>query len=255
MALARSGAGFVLCIVAVSGCARFGYDPLQAKAQIVESDADVGTTDGQGGNVNPSDDAGSGLMDTEVVDVLAPPDVTESPDVVSDAGSDALDEASDAPPPSTGVVIDLSDPLAMLRNGATKINGMELDLVTGDYFQAGSAYLPTPYPIGPTTTFSIAFSFRIYGGDGVGGADGFTLVWQNAGPTALGTAGSSLGYASTVTPSVAVEFDTYKTAGNDLNDNHLRSGHRRQRASGAGRSLDAPVRSQRRCITQCVGRL
>jgi hypothetical protein len=202
-------------LVAVTGCARFGYDPIEAKAnaQIVGSDADVVASDGQGGNVIPPHDSGAALSETSDLDVLTQSDITESPDVIPDDGSDA-------PPPSTGVVIDLSDPLAMLRNGAAKINGTELDLVTGDYFQAGSTYLPTPYPIGPTTTFSIAFSFRLYGVDGVGGADGFTLVWQNAGPTALGTAGSSLGYATAVTPSVAVEFDTYKTTG-DQNDNHV----------------------------------
>jgi hypothetical protein len=208
-------------LVAVAGCARFGYDPIEAKAQIVESDAGAGVTDGQGGNVSPPDEAGSDLMEAGDLDVLTQADITEPVDVVTDAGSEpGLDDSSDGPMQSTGVVVDLSDPLAMLRNGAAKINGTELDLVTADFFQAGSAYLPTPYAIGPATTFSIAFSFRIYGGDGVGGADGFTLVWQNAGPTALGTAGSSLGYASTVTPSVAVEFDTYKTAG-DQNDNHV----------------------------------
>jgi hypothetical protein len=220
MAVARSGAGFVACLLVVAGC-RFGYDPIEAKAsaQIAESDADIIATDGQGGNVIPADDAGSVLSDTSILDVLTQPDVTELPDVVSDGS--AFDEASDAPPLSNVVVVDLSDPTSMVRNGAARIDGTSLNLVTGEYFQAGSAYLPTPYAIGPTTTFSIAFSFRLYGVDGVGGADGFTLVWQNAAPTALGGAGSSLGYANAVAPSVAVEFDTYKTAGNDQNDNHV----------------------------------
>jgi len=210
MAVARPGAGFVACLVVAAGCARFGYDPIEAraKAPIVEGDAHIA---GESGAFSPPDDSGAGLAETLAPDVVTQLDDAEPPDVVTDAGSDA----------STGRVVDFSDPGATLRNGATKIDGTALNLVTGDFYQAGSAYLPTPYLIGPTTTFSIAFTFRLYGGDGVGGADGFTLVWQSAGPTALGTAGSSLGYAMTVTPSVAVEFDTYMTSGNDQNDNHV----------------------------------
>jgi hypothetical protein len=188
MVVACPRARFVACLLAATGCARFGYDPIEAKGASAITGADAGTVDatsaGSGGNADDadigapggqgggaaSDDGATEPLDTSVLDVLSPPDVAEPPDVAApppdvvaeDASSPDADAASDALPPPAGLVVDFSAPGAVLLNGAAKIDGTSLDLVTGDYFQAGSAYLPTPYPIGPATTFSIAFAFRIY---------------------------------------------------------------------------------------------
>jgi glucose/arabinose dehydrogenase len=67
------------------------------------------------------------------------------------------------------------------------------------------------------------------GGDGTGGADGFTFLLQNdpEGAGAIANAGGSLGYdiretgaGTRITQSLAIEFDTYQN-GWDSNNNHI----------------------------------
>ena len=78
--------------------------------------------------------------------------------------------------------------------------------------------------------FSAVFEFRISspGGatDGISaGADGLAFVIQRAGATALGGSGEGLGYGPRggtpgITPSIAVEFDTFKNSW-DPGSNHI----------------------------------
>ena len=96
----------------------------------------------------------------------------------------------------------------LVRNGSAEIVGDRLRLADGR-FQAGSAVAPTPIDV---RRFAARFEFRV--GDTADGrlGDGLALVFQNAGPTALGAAGEGLGYAG-IGKSVALKFDLVDNAG------------------------------------------
>jgi Legume lectin domain len=81
--------------------------------------------------------------------------------------------------------------------------------------EAGSAWHAVTLP--SDGSFSTAFAFVIAPPNG---ADGMTFALQAAGATALGNFGGDLGYG-TITPSLAVEFDTYDNAPADPNGNHV----------------------------------
>lgn len=112
-------------------------------------------------------------------------------------------------------------------------NGSEfvLRLTNSTTFQAGSAFLTNTVSLVNNRSFSTAFKFQITnpGGpidsDGVYGADGLAFVIQNVGNNA-GTAGGGMGYSG-LTPSLAVEFDTWDnpnppfTTFDDPNGNHV----------------------------------
>ncbi len=93
------------------------------------------------------------------------------------------------------------------RNGSAQAidSGNTLRL-TDDFGQAGSGWAPGKISL--TNDFSLAFSFRLAGGNS---ADGFTVTLQNnaAGSAALGTGGGYLGYQG-VDKSVAFIYDTYE---------------------------------------------
>jgi hypothetical protein len=92
----------------------------------------------------------------------------------------------------------------------------------------GSFFTVDPYSV--TGGFSAVFEFRISspGGatDGIAaGADGLAFVVQRSGATALGASGEGLGYGprggtAGITPSVAVEFDTFRNSW-DPSSNHI----------------------------------
>jgi hypothetical protein len=206
---------------AVIGC-RFGYEPLD------RSQGPRFRDDGAAGSEQSAVDTGAGGGYTgsqdgaPVDDDARPNEADQNNDVATfDEAADAA-EAADAS--TTDLVVDLSNPAKMILNGSAVIAGSELDLTTGQLVQAGSAYLPDPYPIGPNTVFSIFFTFRLYGGgDGGTGGDGITLIWQNApaGTAALGGAGSALGYEPSITPSVDVRVRTARTTAEDPSDNYV----------------------------------
>lgn len=80
-----------------------------------------------------------------------------------------------------------------------------------------TAFVPTPFAVGPGLAFHAMFEFDV---DGT--ADGFTFMLHNdpAGVNAIGPGGIGLGYMG-ITPSVAVEFDFWRNAEVDSSDNHV----------------------------------
>jgi YVTN family beta-propeller protein len=102
-------------------------------------------------------------------------------------------------------------------NGNAAIAGAALRVAPNVANQAGSAYLSAAKAIGPDTSMSTRFVFRIHGT--ADGADGMTFVIQGAGSSAMGLAGGGLGYDG-LGQSVAVEIDNFTGPG-DPNANHL----------------------------------
>ncbi len=103
-------------------------------------------------------------------------------------------------------------------NGATEVVDGDLRLTSAQPWQTGSAFYNQAIAIDDMTSFSTEFQFKLSGGDGITGADGFTFMLQSDGLNTLGAAGSGLGYDG-ISQSVAVEFDTYKWK--ELNNNHV----------------------------------
>jgi hypothetical protein len=107
------------------------------------------------------------------------------------------------------LIVDVTDPTQTVLSGVAKIGTGELDLTFNSRDVVGAAYLPNPFTITPTTSFTVTFSFRIYGSVGQSG-DGFAFLWQSdpRGTAAIGGLGQDLGYAG-ISPSVDVEFDVF----------------------------------------------
>ena len=114
----------------------------------------------------------------------------------------------------------------LTRNGDAEVvtttngDGKVMRLAPASPNQAGSIFTETKFNI---ASFSTIFEFRITGRNGSNNdsssADGLAFIVQNKVSTALGDTGEFLGYggstASKITPSVAVEFDTFFNSGND----------------------------------------
>lgn len=105
-------------------------------------------------------------------------------------------------------------------NGSARQLGNQLELTPDATNRAGSAFYESPIELDGNGSFRSAFSFQAVGG--AAGADGLTFTIQDdpRGSGAIGGTGGSLGYVG-ITNSVAVEFDTYRNSGTDLNANHV----------------------------------
>ncbi len=99
-------------------------------------------------------------------------------------------------------------------NGVAVRSGAALQLAKlGQTYAHGSAWYATPVNI---ATFTADFNFQLLSAQ----ADGFTFTLQSRGATALGPAGSGLGYGASqpggsggIPASVAVKFDVYSNDG------------------------------------------
>jgi phage gpG-like protein len=92
---------------------------------------------------------------------------------------------------------------------ATLANGtLQLSSASGG-IQANAVWYATPVNV---QSFTTDFTFQLTSAAG----DGFTFALQNAGATALGRSGSSLGYQG-IGSSVAIKFDLYDNSGEGSN--------------------------------------
>ena len=108
---------------------------------------------------------------------------------------------------------------AVQPNGNTSTTGGALRLTPALNSQRGTAWTRTLQPVkyGFTTTFQ----FKITNPSAPLRADGITFMIQNAGITALGNGGGSIGYEG-IAQSLAVELDTYQNSEyGDPNANHV----------------------------------
>jgi hypothetical protein len=95
------------------------------------------------------------------------------------------------------------DSTSLTMNGAT-LSGANLQLTNGSKTQATSVYYSTPLA---ATSFTSTFEFQVSKGSTSSIGNGFTFVLQNDSLTAVGAAGTSLGY-EVLPNSVAIAFDT-----------------------------------------------
>jgi hypothetical protein len=109
----------------------------------------------------------------------------------------------------------------MTFNGSTGLDDTRLQLTSGATNQAGSAWFNTPQNI---QNFTNNFTFQLSNPS----ADGMTFAIQNAGLTALSTAGGGLGYgpsdpggAAGIGKSIAIKFDLYDNDGEGNNSTGL----------------------------------
>ncbi|HEX4385096.1 MAG TPA: hypothetical protein VH083_19190, partial [Myxococcales bacterium] len=93
------------------------------------------------------------------------------------------------------------------------LSGTRLRLTDGGGAQARSAFVSTAMNV---QAFTSDFTFQLTSPS----ADGFAFVIQNNLPTAVGSAGSGLGYQG-IGKSVAVKFDLYNSAGEGTNSTGL----------------------------------
>jgi hypothetical protein len=98
-------------------------------------------------------------------------------------------------------------------------DGTVLRLTPAEGGQAGSAFSTTEIALADNASFSTEFAFRITDVGGIHAADGITFTVQTQNSTA-GGGGGGLGYAG-ISPSLAVEFDTFENGGADSDDNHV----------------------------------
>lgn len=132
-------------------------------------------------------------------------------------------------PARLGAVIiefpDFSNANGIQLNGNATIvvvNGQSvLRLVPAATDQSGNAFGVTKLS---SATFSTAFQFTITNADGFldsfgqSGGDGFTFLVQNDSLTVVGANGYEMGIGG-ISPSIAVEFDTYSN--NEISTNHV----------------------------------
>jgi hypothetical protein len=112
---------------------------------------------------------------------------------------------------------DFSDTTGLTLNGDAAQAGDVLRVAPATDSQAGSAFTDAKV-VDPALSFTTTFRFRLHGGSFE--ADGMAFVLQPNAPTELGDFGGGLGYGR-ITPSIAVEFDTFDNGSGDPGDNHV----------------------------------
>lgn len=122
---------------------------------------------------------------------------------------------------------DFSDTTGLVLNGDSAVVAGNLRLTPSQPNQGGSAFTQATIDLGPSASFSTAFSFRMSNGGGINdpagviaGADGIAFVVQTVN-NSVGADGAGLGYAG-IQPSLAIEFDTFRNTNiNDPDGNHM----------------------------------
>jgi MYXO-CTERM domain-containing protein len=107
-----------------------------------------------------------------------------------------------------------------LNQNAFEALGSEIRLTDAIASETGSAWITAPISIAATTSFNAYFTFQM--GPSAAGGDGLAFVLQNstAGAAALGTGGLQMGYGG-ITPSVVIQFNTFKNSASDPNANNV----------------------------------
>jgi MYXO-CTERM domain-containing protein len=107
-----------------------------------------------------------------------------------------------------------------LNQNAFEALNSEIRLTGAVANEIGTAWLNTPIALGASTSFHAYFRFKM--GPNAAGGDGLAFVLHNAaaGTAAIGTGAIGMGYGG-ITPSVIVEFDTFKNGTTDTNGNHV----------------------------------
>jgi glucose/arabinose dehydrogenase len=136
-----------------------------------------------------------------------------------------------------------ADTSRLQLNGNASATSNVLRLTPTAINQRGSAFFRDALTIDTNTSFQTQFQFRLSGGQGTGGADGFTFMLQDtpAGSATLGGVGGGLGYAGTGPKSLAIKFDTYDNGAVDPGDNYVavvRDGAVDVNLSSVGSALD-----------------
>ncbi len=98
-------------------------------------------------------------------------------------------------------------------NSTASIVNNRAELTDGGANETGTVWGSTAQNI---QNFSTQFTFQLTNPN----AEGITFAIQNSGPTAVGTAGSGLGYAG-INNSVAIKFDLFDDAGEGINSTGL----------------------------------
>jgi hypothetical protein len=133
----------------------------------------------------------------------------------------------------TAATLNAQDPRATGLHfvGSARLIGQTLRLTPAENHQAGAVWSEQKQIVG--RCFETTFEFQLTGQGGLGpGADGFAFVIQNAGPDAIGNAGSAGGFAlgdrhyysnlHGIPQSIAIFFDTFHNPEtNDPSDNYV----------------------------------
>ena len=118
------------------------------------------------------------------------------------------------PTPAVNFATDFGSGAGLQLNSVAAVHASSLELTNGGANQASSAFWNKPVNI---QSFTTNFTFQLSNT----AADGLTFTLQNAGPTAVGGNGGSLGYGPTavggttggIGNSVGVKFDFFNNAG------------------------------------------
>ncbi len=108
-------------------------------------------------------------------------------------------------------------PLATLQlNGSAQLTSPGSITLTNEYYQAGSAFVRTPYSFPAGASFSACFFYQAQAPEPDVPADGLAFVIQNLGPNSpayLGLSGSGMGFFTlSYYPAIAVTFNYYPNA-------------------------------------------